>query len=79
MVSPSLILIHWETFVSLCVDRKESVVRGTFENTEKRIDLGTQLGVLVLERRGVSFEQNQSDERRYRDILKSLEVVGISA
>lgn len=31
---PSLTLIHWETCVSLFVDRKESVERGTFESTE---------------------------------------------
>lgn len=50
---PSLILIHWETFVSLYVDRKDSVVRGTFENTEKEDRLrNTAGGVSIGKERG---------------------------
>lgn len=64
---PSLILIYWETRVSLFVDRKESVERGTFENTKKEDRIkntaeGVSIGVLVLERRGISFEQRVDTE-----------------
>lgn len=49
------------------VDRKESVERGTFENTKKEDRIkntaeGVSIGVLVLERRGISFEQRVDTE-----------------